>query len=119
MWQGSGLCVKDGSKISTTRRWEATADIRSCASCALALPHESSGDVVQIPKELFKKTWGIPETLDEPRRTAMYLVSFPSASLLETGSWRDDTSSVLARSSASYIVCVCAGSSTNKLCTAA
>lgn len=32
--------------------------------------------IMQIPKELFKKTWGITETLGEPRKTAMYLVSF-------------------------------------------
>ena len=30
----------------------------------------------QIPKELFKKTWGITEMLGEPRKPAMYLVSF-------------------------------------------
>ena len=40
-----------------------------------ALPYASAGIVLQIPKELFKKTWGITETLGQPRKTAMYLVS--------------------------------------------
>lgn len=42
---------------------------RACAAL-----YASSGNVAQIPKELFKKTWGITETLGEPRKTAMYLV---------------------------------------------
>ena len=37
--------------------------------------NSSVGFASQIPKELFKKTWGITETLGEPRKAAMYLVS--------------------------------------------
>ena len=83
MWRGFGLCVKDGSTILTTHRWNAVMSSLSMRVCTDVLPYARSGIGVQIPKELFKKTWGITETLGEPRKTAMYLVRSSTEFLIE------------------------------------
>ena len=76
---GSGLCARDGSRISTTFRCLGLTYPRpwlwTCGQLVPTRRNISVNFASQIPKELFKKTWGITETLGEPRKAAMYLVS--------------------------------------------
>ena len=75
-------------------------DVSSIRVCTDAPPYARSGLVVQIPKELFKKTWGITETLGEPRKTAMYLVRSSTEHLVQQTSASCTASPALTRFSA-------------------